>query len=313
MRRKIGIFSICLLVSASFWLLTSLSREHTTSVSVPVKFTGIPAHLAATGDIPASITLKIRSRGFNILSQNVSKSWGTIELPIQLPPDVITGNKAEYTFFPSRMQDMIRSQMQAGMEIMDIDPDSVVFHFESFASRKVPVRLPQTIRFARMYGFSAAPSLYPDSIVISGPGDVLDKIPEVFLMPPDVEISGNYNNDLAPALPPDVRSTPEKIKVKFSVSMLTEKRLDVPVTMINLPDTLSVTISPTMCEVVLLVPVAEEHTVDADDVLIVADFAEWQQSALRKIILSVETLPYYKVVRHEPSSVNYVIKQKSGL
>src|SRR6056297_2580181 len=80
--KRIGIFLFFLFISSILWVLNELDNEYSTRVSYPIHFTDFPEKKVHVGEVPSSISLKVKGKGFKLLEYKIRGNLNPIELNI---------------------------------------------------------------------------------------------------------------------------------------------------------------------------------------------------------------------------------------
>src|ERR1700750_3425788 len=82
LNRRVFTFFICVLISIFFWLLMSLSKEYTITVSFPVNYVNLPTDKIISNHLPETIDIEIKATGFNLLFYKIKQQRETVLLDI---------------------------------------------------------------------------------------------------------------------------------------------------------------------------------------------------------------------------------------
>jgi hypothetical protein len=152
-----------------------------------------------------------------------------------------------YVVITQNIRDMLSEELDQ-VRILSISPDTLFFRLTDIVTRKVPV-MPELLmhdRFYRkQYTQNGEISLSPDSITISGPGNIVNAIHFIETEPISF-------NDLADTVTSDTKLKPvktltysvQKVKVTLPVDRFTEVENNLPVQSVNVPDSLAMIAIP---------------------------------------------------------------------
>lgn len=302
------VFGLCVLLSVFFWLLTSLNTDQTAKISIPVKFTGVPANLIIEGELKQTLEVEVKSKGFNLLQSSVLPY---IEIPLSLPADVVQGKTSRYVVNLENYSSYISSQLGKSTQLIRVNPDSMLLVFKAFSVKKVPVQLHPSVNFKPNYGVAGEILQSVDSVLVSGPAEALTAISVLYTEIPAVAFYANVDRTFALDLPPDVKATPDAVKMVFPVGELTEEIIDLPILVLNLPDSLKVNLTPDRCQVKVSWPVRFSARKQKPDLRVTADLKHIREDWFRKVLLEVEDCPpYIRVKSITPQSVDFIFIQK---
>jgi hypothetical protein len=155
--------------------------------------------------------------------------------------------KDTYVVITENIMDMLSEELDQ-VKILDISPDTLFFRLTDIVTRKVPV-LPDINMHERFYRKQFTQngeiSVYPDSIIISGPDNIVNSIHSIFTE----QIS---LTDLADTVTKDYRLKPlksltysvQKVRITIPVDRFTEVENNLPVQPVNVPDSLTMIAIP---------------------------------------------------------------------
>ncbi|MGZ4058026.1 MAG: CdaR family protein, partial [Bacteroidia bacterium] len=235
--RKLFTFFICVLVSVSFWLMMSLSKEYTITVSFPVSYVNLPTDKIIANHLPETIDIEIKSTGFNLLFYKIKQQRETVYLDINDALPYTTKN--HYYLFSNSRIDKITAQFSNEIKVLKINPDTIFLNYNKKITKSVPVIAKINIDFDNQYQLSDSIKIEPGFINISGAADVLEKIKYLETAPLNLKkVSKPLIVKLA------ILKTPELKQIEFSqpavlaiinVKKFTEASLELPITVSNLP------------------------------------------------------------------------------
>lgn len=166
---------IASIVLALFLWMYLRTESHTIQVfEVPLELTDLPQDLALVGEIPDSVTVRVRAS--NTAYQSLSASRFRARLRLS---GATTG---VHSFLLT--SDIVKAPL--GVEVLDLEPESLDLHIERRTMREVPV-------VARIEGLPAdgyenrGHTLTPRVATVEGPESLVRRVREVLAESVDIE------------------------------------------------------------------------------------------------------------------------------
>lgn len=306
--KKLYVFFICCILSSLTWVLIKLSNEYTEVLVYPVSFINIPSDKILTSDLDTVFTVKLKSKGYRILSNRIFKK----RLPIEIDLSDLLENKFGRThIIPSANLFQTISNQIHYSNIISVFPDTLIFRFEKTYSKRVPVKASITLRFAPQYKLVDSLKFSPDSVIITGPKKSIDTINEIISLPVSLN-NLNKNQDVILRFSPiykkgKVLVSPPSSILHVHVEKYTETTLEVPVEIENKKNELSVRVFPEKIKITYLVPLSKYKDVKADMFSAVAEILDATPLEEQKIKITIRTFPtFVEIKKIEPDKVEYL-------
>jgi hypothetical protein len=159
-RKKLNIFLASVVFSIVLWGSISLSDYYYTNIDVKLSLVNFPDGYNTGSPIPDKIRLRVKGRGWKLLSLNVGpesefivtagkdSGWHTISL---------------YNYLESNRW------LLSDVDIISILPDSIRFFVERTLSKELPLIPNLNLEFKPGYGLATDIILKPDSVMVTGP------------------------------------------------------------------------------------------------------------------------------------------------
>jgi hypothetical protein len=310
-RRKVITLLLCLLLSTVLWLLNDLNRLQTSSVQIPVKFTGLPYDMVTTNTLPSHMDATVEATGFNLLWRKFTREEKIVEIPLRLENGMVSPDQT-FLFNINYYMDDITDALGSHVKIRRIFPDTFSIRFARKYSKKVPIVLSSDLNFEKEFYVSEAVILDPDSVVISGTKEKVTSVGAVSTRQLSLKkLRDTYQGNLELEGINGITYNIQEVGVTLPVEQFTEKELSVPVTATSVPAHYELNTIPNIIKLKVLVPISDFNLIDATLFQVSAEFPSNSQS-VNQIILKVTRKPeFVKILSVTPSSVEYKIKQKT--
>ncbi len=294
----------CIGIALIVWLFMKMSQPHETQVPLEITYTLPDDKIFATPP-PATITPKISGTGWALFRRYLSAQRPEINLTLENTPN--------QTISASRLETAIQSRLSSPLTASLRAYQSISVQLDDKAGKKIPVILQERIRLAPQYQFIVPPRPVPDSITIYGPKSVIEKVDawrtELY------EKEGIKENE-TPAVAllshsnTEVSFEPEEVICKIDVEQFTQKALEVPIQIINAPDTLLLTIHPSKTKITCRVGLSNYDKVDATQFKAVADFTKVDVNNSNYAPVKLTQVPdFVNNTNTQPQNVEFIISQ----
>ena len=306
-------FAFFVFLSAIFWFSIAVNKKYIETISLPIKYENFPPRRVQLGDLPDKLRLTVEASGFIIIQHKI---WSTIDpINIDLSKSSIfpisRRDTSKFFVLTNLERKQISSQLASEIRIMDINPDTIMFHFDYLKIKKVPVIAEIEVNCEKQYMLVGKPYLDPDSVVISGPSTVLDTLQalhtkKIVLNNVTEPIDKNLSIEKVRGTDAEKR----KLRLIADVDKYTETRIEIPVIQKNVPDSLQLKTFPKIVHISYLVPFKIFETISAEDFQITVDYNKIANATQDKLKLNLEKVPEnIKVLGWEPKNVEFIIEK----
>lgn len=308
-RKNLLVFSIFVMLSFLFWFLIALSKEYTTIIEYPVRYTSFPEDKVLVNELPDEIQLQITGYGFDLLKYEFTEFLFPYLIDFQKVSKNSTLNN--YNLNVVDIINDVRRKFPSVVKIKEIQPLSIRFVFSSVAEKKLHVVPNVKYQLAMQYVIIDGVKVVPDQISVKGPQSILDTMKFVYTEEYDLKIldqpvKRKLNLKEIHSL---IYSTPE-VEMFLNVQKYTEGIVDVAVEMINLPDSLVVNFLSNTVSIKYKVPLYQFNNILPNQFKVVADYLSWTSDDT-KILLFLKKKP--KAVFDAnivPNKVSFLLSKK---
>lgn len=301
------VFLNFLLMSAVFWVLTTLNETYETDIEVRLELTDIPGNTVITEPLPDTIKVMVKDKGYYLVKYLYFDKMRVIRLPFHM----YTNKQSKGIVPPSDLQKVLRTRFGETCTILAIKADHLDFYYSHGSQKKVPLIYSGTAT-AKTNFYVMNVKIDPDSVVVMASKNALDTINAVYTEPVDIEDVDNSVTKIVPiARIWGAKTKISQAKVRVVVDRLTERVLNVPITAINLPSNMLLKTFPGRVDVKVSVGASmvgrlrpEQFTVTVN----AEDLAE--RSSKDKLKLTIASKPEYVLKAWlTTTAVDYVIER----
>ena len=306
--KKLNVFGLFFLLAFLILVITKLSDTYVESIPFRVQYKNLPDKNIITLDSIPKVNVTVSTHGFKLLSYYFFNP--EYELDFEKSTKIKDYN---YVWLAEKGIYDFKQFLGKNVDIISIKPDTLLLPYGTLSEKKVPVVLKTKISFASGYDTLKGFQIQPDSISIIGSQNEIDNVDFVetkSLNLEDVKININTNLGL------EFSNSSERLKLsesKISISALVEKftegTFDVPVVIINLPDSIEVNYFPKFIKVSYYLSLNDYKVVQPLDFKIECDYEEVLTSGhsffTPKLIVNSAKV---KSARLKQNKVEYIIK-----
>ncbi|MFV0266118.1 MAG: hypothetical protein ACK5HT_03175, partial [Draconibacterium sp.] len=186
-----------------------------------------------------------------------------------------TDSISYFRFATHVLQDNISAQVSNELSIVDILPDSVQFNFDQLVKRKMKVAPAVSYTLVKQHFLSGDITFVPDSVDVLGPRSILDTLDFIKTEEQHYKnLDQPVQRNVAISNPANLSTTPKRVVMNIPVEEFTEKKIEVPITVANLPDSLDVKLFPNQAILSFLVGLSKFADISADNFDVVVDYNE---------------------------------------
>ena len=306
--RKISKTFISFLV-ASFliWLLITFSKEYTTVITYAVIYKNIPQNKLLQ-EVPINtIDITVKASGFKILRSNFKNK------KIQLEASNLQRKEHSKFYFLTKNQvKKIQQQLLFGVELKEIEQDTIYLNLGLLTSKKVALKPNLDINYHIGYDLLNEIKISPDSIVISGPEAQVEKTNYLDLSELKLDdVKSDFSEEVTILkLNNNFKISDLKTIISGSVDKFTEGKLQVSFTTKNLPKDINLTILSEKVEIVFVVALSNFSKISEASFKVECDYLISEKNNLGylipKVILAPDLIKSIKII---PKKIDFLIQK----
>ncbi len=298
-------FCVFLAISAALWVVMSLNQEMQQDIRCRVEIVNKPDSVTMISYLPEGINVSVKSRG----SQLIKFSIGT-------PPTIsidykylMHGNRISVG--TSEMRALLRNVFGQNAQILSFSPDSLNIMFTSRPGVSMPVDVAAQVS-ARSDFALAGIKCVPESVVVYSmrPLDsAVDKVVTPVIQYTNMSETQTIRTRIN--VPPGCRAFPDSVSVTFCVEPLIARSIKVPITAINVPDSVRLILLPTTVTAAYMVP-ANMYNEQLPPLVVTADYRSIDMShPTRRICITADNskAPSLRNIRLSTDSVEYMVER----
>lgn len=305
---RIVVFLVCLSFATTFWFFNALSKNYTTTVSYPVKFTNPPANRFLAEKTPEKLELEINGQGFALLRDKLF-SFAPIKLDIEDITKDMDPNSGVYNVTSRNLISGITDQLNDEIKVSNIYPETLTIVLDSLITKTVPVELDVNIDFEPQFNLKSPVSTTPYEVKITGPAILLNKISVVKTK---VNIANKLNSSVSQEIellhPDKTTISPEKVSLFIDVEEYTEKEIRIPIEILHKPEKARIKLFPSELKVVFNVGLSRFENIKPSDFGASIDCDSIVKDANNLTINLYKKPEFIQSVRFVPEKVEFLIE-----
>lgn len=305
------VFIVCLGLSSFLWILNSLEKRYTSKITVPVSYVEFPKDKLISGSLPSTFDLMVDAYGYTLLSYKWRLSFSPIILNINELAESARDwkNINSYSISTVNHKEEIEKQISSEIRILSIKPDSLIFNFSKLISKKIPVKPNLKLTFEKQYSLESFPLAYPDSVLVSGPKNILDTLRYVNTV--SLELKG-----LAHSVEKNVflqniaglKFETKEVHLTIPIEQNTEVSFEIPVQILNAPADAIIKTFPGKIRVACIIGLSKYQKLDEKSFRATINYLDINNQQSR-LTVSVECLSKVVLaVNYSPKEVEYIVE-----
>ncbi|MBN2167466.1 MAG: hypothetical protein JW717_14415 [Marinilabiliaceae bacterium] len=309
--KNVLLFVFFLLLSTTFWLLNSLRKNYVTTVSCPIHFENLPDDKLISGDMSEKLKIKIRGNGFILLSYKLSGKLNSIPVNFKYMRRFSNGHTKGAFLLAENLESLISSELNKDIELLEIDPDTIVVGLQNRKKRMVPVLLNADLSYQGSYLQSGKIIIDPGIIEVAGPENFIDTLKNIKTEMLTLQgISDSVFLVVNLIVPSWCEIKQSKVSITIPVESYTESRFRIPISVSGLPQNYSIKTFPSEIDLSCLVAIGQFERVKPDNFTAEVDLTGVDISSQQRLKVKIIASPEFVYsVKYEPIFVDFLIEK----
>ena len=313
LNKRLIIFFFFLLLSILFWFLTVLNKDYDTILSYPLRYTRIPGELVLVNDVTDRLDLDVQSRGFTLLRLKMQSRLSPLALDVNsFSLQSVPGESPIVLYLVTNLiVEKLQQQLTSEIRIKSVFPDTLMVLLTERYAKKLAINLDLDLEFERQYMQVGKLKITPDSVTVSGPKSIIDTLTSIKTIPEKLtglrksitlELDLESIDKLAYSL--------KEVVINIPVEKFTEESIEIPIEVINMPDSLFLRTFPANIEITYRVGLSDYKKVNEHMFVAILDYSAKESSIGNKLAIELVKVPeYVQVTNFSPKSVEYLIEK----
>ena len=269
--RRLIIFLVCVGIATIFWFLNVLDKDYRVELTFPVRYTNLPKNKILAQDPPSHFELEVNAHGFSILRHKLSLSFSPLVFNVnQFTRRSMEKNDRSKFAIPSRrFMDRISDQISNELKVVHISPDTLYFDFDRIIDKKIRVNPNLKVSYEKQFYLNGEIKTRPDSVMVSGPESILDTLSFVLTKYTDFEdLDQSVQRNVSVLETEKYSVQPKRVVLNIPVEEFTQKQLDVPIEVIDIPEGVNVNLFPAKVRLSFMTGLSNFGVISPDDFLV---------------------------------------------
>jgi len=297
-------FLFFLAISTAVWGLHAMRKTYETVIQIPVIYKNLPEGYVQTEKLPENLRVTVSDRGNVLLSYRVTKRFSPI------PVNLEDFQKEKSGINTKTLEPAILKQLNATTQITNITPELLRFKFVRLKNKTLPVKLDRQIDLAQQYTLSGPIEITPEKVTVYAPENILDTMRFAYTEP---LILTNLKDTIRQSVKlkelKDIAYSPPSVTVTVKAELYTERTVEVPISVTNVPPGRTLRIFPSVVSVSFQVGLSMYNKINASSFVLAVDYNETSQ---KKLPVEIKKQPE-KIfnARIDPQYVDYLIEENN--
>jgi len=310
---RLLVFFFFLVLSIIFWFLTALNKEYDTDLYYPVRFIRFPEGKALINEVPDELHMSVKSQGYTLLRYKFKVRMAPIMFDVNsFTMNSIPGKSESHVYILTNFaKQKIQQQITSDIEIISITPDTLVFKFADVVNKRLAIQPDMQVEYQKQYMQVGPVVLYPDSVDVSGPASVLDTVDIIFTEPVSYTgVSTSIDETLKLSLASNLTCDISEVSVNVPVEKFTEGAFNLPVEVINVPDSLNLKTFPGSVEITYQVGLSDYENINQHMFRAEVDYLSIENNIGNKLLVNLVKSPeFVNAVQYHPKNVEYILEK----
>lgn len=300
--KRFGLFFIAAFVLLIF---SKLSNDYKQTIKVKVSLINVEDEVIIKNDSTNYIDAYIKAKGFALVPFLFNSSK---ELILNSKNDVSIKDN-QFIFDVQKQKYLLEGQLGNAYELLSVRPDTLLISFSKRASKIVPIELVKNITYAVGYDLKDEFKFNIDSVKIVGSSAVVDKISS--LSTEELKLS-DINQTIEKAIDIDVSEfddievIPKSVKVIGEVTRFTEGTLDIPVVIMNQPNSVNINYFPKTVSVSFYLDLENYNAVKPEYFRVECNFKDLNKNQTYLLPKVVKKPSFVKRVNIRQKRIDYI-------
>jgi YbbR domain-containing protein len=307
-------FSFFLLLAFVFWYLNSLEKDIEYEIRYPVRYINLPENRVLADEPPSRLELYLKGPGYSILKLRLSGNRAPVILDISTTNyrRVPGSTSLDYYIITSGLIPKLRNQLRVECEISSVKPDTLFFTLDRIMTKKVSIIPDVEVVADKQYFVKGDISVDPDTVTMTGPKRILDSLNSLKTKPIKLKgVNETLTKAIAVVSPKECTVSEKKVVLTIPVEQFTEAEVNVPVKIMNSPDTVNIRIFPDIVKVKGLVAISDYKKFQEIPFEVVLDLAKTDLNSSEKIPVGLRNIPpFVSSLSVSPSRVDFLIEKR---
>ena len=309
-QRKVLIFMFFLFLSTIFWFLNALNKEYQTEISIKLNYIGFNKedNQAEKKQFTEQLKVKLNAKGFSLLNYNFT---GKDKFNIYRKGNYIKTRDSLHLYLLTKdIKNQISNNIGNEIKINQIMPDTIQIKYERIYKKKLPVFARVEIQTKQQFFQSAPIKIMPDSIWVFGSKSSLKKINKVYTQSHTFKaLNKSFTANCQLDKKNGLKFEQDEVKLIISIEEFTEKKLIVPILVINEEEGVFLQTFPEHVTVIFNVGTSNYLKIKKKDFQFTVDYNEIKENSNKLKVKLVAQPENIMSVKYLPLHVEFLVEK----
>lgn len=295
-------------MSSFIWLLTSFSKEYSSTLSYSLIYDKIPQNKLLQNDYQIQVKITLKGTGFQLISEKLSSRKLILDVP-----KLSQNEKSEHYFLINNRLNEIQTQIKSNLSIVNFDKDTILLNLSSLATKTIFIKPVLDISYHAGYDLIDNIKIEPESLSISGSNSDIGSLN--FLKTETLvlnDVKEDFSENIKILIPKgnNLKVSEKNVTISAKIDRFTEGTLKIPYTITNLPDSIKLTTLQKEIEIKYVVPLKKFNTINKELLKVECDYLESINNDINYLIPKLISKPkQIKSFRILPSKIDFLIRK----
>lgn len=308
--RDFRTFLIFLLISLLVWHIEKLRQDYTEETDLNIVCVNVPEGYVTPPVIEKNVHVRLEGDGFSLMRMYLANKRN-IKVDVTPLRRLSSSGQMWAMFIPRRLGGY-RTDLPEHIRVTEVFTDTVMIPLLTVKKRKLPVVVHDQVTLMPQFVYSAPRKVMPDSVVVTATNDIIDTMTAVHVtIDKPLTLSDTVVKQVKIELPELAVATADEVTVEYDVEPFAEKKMEIPITPINVADGYSCKVFPPTAKVSFYVGLSQFELADESQFKVVADFGNIRpgDKAFR-VRLSLQKAPsFIHNVSFSPSFAEFILER----
>jgi YbbR domain-containing protein len=226
----------------------------------------------------------------------------------------MSNKRTKFFITPTDLKKQLESQLSGTINLLEVDRDTLFIDFYKVELKEVPITPNIKLVPAQNYILDSQLQIEPPIISITGPKKELDFISSISTSEVELnEITEGFSvvvDLVTPEEIPNSQLSVKKVRISGKVFRFSEKILEIPVEVINLPEGTQIKTFPSTISVICKARIERLRDISPSDFKIVANFQEHKGNDQNLLVQLIEKPGDVYSVQLLKNDVEFILKRQ---
>ena len=303
--KKIFSFIICLSIASLLWVVHALNLNYKYNLHVPVKFLNLPTNKLIIGELPEFLDVEIKASGLKLVFISLKKSIDEIIIDF----NYLKNNEKSQAYSISNGNFNLRGSINFDVEVMKIRPDTLFFSAKKGNTKLLPVKANLKAICLPGYSIISKPTITPAYVTVSGDSLDLLKMDTIYTYYLNLkDIHQNYSSAVQLKKPyTSINYSVKDVQLTFKVDKLTESSIQIPIQIMNKPESETIKLLPNVVTIKYLVAMKDYESISSNSFKAIVNYQDIKEKRQDLHVEIIRTPSEVKVLKTTPNTISYLI------